>query len=292
MSGPGLLSVVATPIGNLEDISLRALRVLRAAALVVAEDTRRTAQLLTHHGIHATCQSFHAHNTSSRLPRLLERLSAGEHLALVTDAGTPGISDPGVELVHACHEASIRVEVVPGASAPLTAAVTSGFPLIPLTILGFPPTKSKERIEWFEAAGRIDHTLTFFEAPHRISSIARFVSKYFVDRQICAVREATKLYEDYTICMANDLYGRTLPSRGEYTIVVGPRPRALERPTPPSDARVADEFQRVSLASPHLGRRAMLDEVARALGLSRNGVYRALEQGKRLAADGGGKIEP
>ena len=136
---PGTLHVVATPIGNLEDITLRALRVLREVAVIAAEDTRRTGKLLAHYGIATPTISYHEHNSRARMPRILERLLAGTDFALVTDAGTPGVSDPGAELIDSCIRAELRVNPVPGVSAPLTAAVVSGFPLIPLTILGFPP---------------------------------------------------------------------------------------------------------------------------------------------------------
>ena len=181
---PGLLSVVATPIGNLEDVTLRSLRVLREANLIAAEDTRHTAKLLRHFGIATPTISFHAHNLKSRLPQLLQKLADGQHLALVSDAGTPGVSDPGVELVDACRQAGIRVEPIPGASAPLAAVVASGFPMIPLTVFGFPPTRSKDRKTWFEDAARIDHTFTFFEAPHRISSCLDESRIYFGVRPI------------------------------------------------------------------------------------------------------------
>src|ERR1044071_2274283 len=137
----GTLYVVATPIGNLEDITLRALRVLREADVIAAEDTRRTAKLLTHYAITTPTLSVHEHNMRSRIPPLLERLRSGARVALVTDAGVPGVSDPGVELVRACVEADIAVDPIPGASAPLSAAVASGFPLTPLTVLGFPPVR-------------------------------------------------------------------------------------------------------------------------------------------------------
>src|SRR5688500_9640988 len=146
---PGTLFVVATPIGNLEDITLRALRTLREVQVIAAEDTRRTAKLLTHHGISTPTLSFHEHNTRSRLPQLLARLDEGVDVALVTDAGTPGVSDPGVALVQACIERGIPVDALPGASAPLVAAVVSGFPMEPFTILGFPPSRSKARSDWF-----------------------------------------------------------------------------------------------------------------------------------------------
>src|SRR5688500_2032459 len=164
----GTLVVVATPIGNLEDITLRALRVLRQAHLIAAEDTRRTARLLAHHGIATPTVSFHDHNAHQRTPQLVARLAGGQSVALVTDAGTPGISDPGVELVAACLQADIPVDPVPGVSAPLTAVLASGFPMIPLTILGFPPHRSTARKLWFKELTELHNTVTFFEAPHRI----------------------------------------------------------------------------------------------------------------------------
>jgi 16S rRNA (cytidine(1402)-2'-O)-methyltransferase len=141
---PGTLFIVSTPIGNLEDVTYRALRVLREAALVAAEDTRRTAKLLTHFDIHTPTTSFHEHNEREKLPRLLERLAGGDDIALVSDAGTPGISDPGYRLVKAAAEAGVRVEAVPGASAILTALVASGLPTHAFTFAGFPPARAQQ----------------------------------------------------------------------------------------------------------------------------------------------------
>ena len=135
----GTLYVVATPIGNLEDITLRALRVLREVNVIAAEDTRRTARLLSHHGISSRTISFHQHNTRSRLPQLVSRLEAGENVAVVTDAGTPGVSDPGLELVQAAIEHGINVDPIPGASAPLTAVIASGFAMVPFAGCGHAP---------------------------------------------------------------------------------------------------------------------------------------------------------
>ena len=211
---PGLLSVVATPIGNLEDITLRALRVLREADLVAAEDTRHTAKLLRHHGIQARTLSFHAHNTRSRVPQLIARLSGGARVALVTDAGTPGVSDPGVELVQACRSQGITVEAVPGPSASMAAAVVSGFPLIPLTVFGFPPVRSKDRNAWFAEAAKTPHTFTFFEAPHRIDSTLRLCARYLGNRQICVARELTKIHEEAVVFWLNDLERQAYRSEG------------------------------------------------------------------------------
>src|SRR3954464_6327224 len=164
----GTLYVVATPIGNLEDITLRALRVLREVGLIAAEDTRRTARLLAHYAISTRTTSFHEHNARARTPQLLAKLREGTSIALVTDAGTPGVSDPGVELVAACIAERVTVDPVPGVSAPLAAAVASGFPLESLTVLGFAPSRSNARKMFVaDLAGR-PGVVTFFEAPHRV----------------------------------------------------------------------------------------------------------------------------
>jgi len=278
---PGLLSVVATPIGNLEDITLRALRVLREADLVAAEDTRHTAKLLRHHGIQARTLSFHTHNTRSRVPQLIARLSGGARVALVTDAGTPGVSDPGVELVRACRHQGITVEAVPGPSASMAAAVVSGFPLTPLTVFGFPPVRSKDRNAWFVEAAKTPHTFTFFEAPHRIDSTLRLCARYLVNRQICVARELTKVHEEAIIFMLNDLDGQTIVARGEFTVVVSPAPAAEEHSQPTvSDADIRAKYREVSARLLDRSRREVLVQVATELGLPRRTVYSALERDK------------
>ena len=281
---PGLLSVVATPIGNLEDITLRALRVLREADLVAAEDTRHTAKLLRHHGIQARTLSFHAHNTRSRLPQLIARLSAGSRVALVTDAGTPGVSDPGVELVQACRSQGIHVEAVPGPTASMAAAVVSGFPLTPLTVFGFPPVRSKDRNEWFAEAAKTLHTFTFFEAPHRIESTLRQCVHYLGNRQICVARELTKVHEETTVFSLNDLIGRAITARGEFTVVVSPAPSVGKAPGPEvSDAVVLAKFQEIAARLSGRSRRDVLVQVATELGLPRRAIYPALERAKQKA---------
>ena len=162
---PGRLYVVATPIGNLEDITVRALRVLREARVIAAEDTRRTAKLLAHAGIETPMVSLHAHNEAARLPAMLERLRAGEAVALVTDAGTPLLSDPGDQLIRAALDEGIVVEPIPGASAVLAALTMSGVPSSQFTFLGFPPVKQGPRRRWCEEAASYQHPVVFFEAP-------------------------------------------------------------------------------------------------------------------------------
>jgi len=275
----GTLSLVATPIGNLEDITHRALRVLREVRVIAAEDTRRTAKLLTHYGVSTPTLSFHEHNYRSRTPQLLARLAAGEDVALVTDAGTPGISDPGVELVQACIAAGIAVDPIPGPSAPLAAAVASGFPLHSLTILGFPPVRAKERSAWFAEASANLGTVVFFEAPHRIKRTLSDVSSYFGNRQICVARELTKTHQEFVRGRADETSNWALTTLGEFTVVIAPRAPDPDEVSKPDQASIAAEFKALDTTAP-AGRRQRAAAVARKLGLSVNDVYKALEAAK------------
>src|SRR5688572_12407462 len=218
----GTLFLVATPIGNLEDITLRALRVLREVSIIAAEDTRRTARLLAHYGLTTPMLSFHEHNTHGRTPQLIAKLAAGESVAVVTDAGTPGVSDPGVELVQACVQAGIAIDPVPGASAPLAAVVASGFPVLPLTICGFPPNRSKPRSEWIAAVSRLQSTVTFFEAPHRLIQTLTDAVPLLGNRQILVARELTKLHQEFIRGTAEALVRQITEVRGDVTVVVEP----------------------------------------------------------------------
>jgi len=277
---PGTLFVVATPIGNLEDITLRALRVLREVQVIAAEDTRRTARLLARHAISTPTVSFHEHNTRTRLPQLIGRLERGDSVALVTDAGTPGISDPGTELVRACIEAGIGVDPIPGVSAPLAAAVASGFPLVPLTILGFPPHRLKDRTDWFKSLSEIDGTVTFFEAPHRIAETLRVGANILVNRPIMVARELTKLHQQFLHGTAGEIAAQLAPSpRGEFTVIVGPSTYILGPVSRPSDEGIASEFGLIT-ESGALTRRAAVAETARRLGLPARDVYAAIERVK------------
>jgi 16S rRNA (cytidine1402-2'-O)-methyltransferase len=278
----GTLFVVATPIGNLEDVTLRALKVLQTVDLIAAEDTRRTARLLSHHGISTPTLSFHQHNTRSRTPQLISRLQRGDSVAIVTDAGTPGVSDPGAELVQACVEAGIPVDPVPGVSAPLTAAIASGFPLVPLTILGFAPARAKDRIVWLETISGIKNTLTFFETPHRIAQTMSAASAILGNRPIVIGRELTKAHQELIRGTAQSLSGRFGQARGEYTVVVGP-------PADNSDVReTADDRQVVAdfcYLTETVGntRREAINAVAKKHRLPSKTVYQMVERAKTLA---------
>lgn len=278
----GTLFVVATPLGNMEDVTFRAIRVLREVDLIAAEDTRRTARLLSHYGISTPSLSFHQHNVRTRLPQLLSRLEAGKSIALVTDAGTPGVSDPGVELVEACLAAHIPVDPIPGASAPLAAAVASGFPLIPLTIFGFPPRRSKDRIEWFSRILEIPHTFSFFESPHRVVATLSEMSPLSGERPIMIGRELTKRHQEFIWGSAGGLSGRLSDPKGEITIVVGPvNIDSMLNDQPKEDAlgMAVDMFGQ--LTNSGRTRRQAVSEAAKAFSLPVRTVYAAVEDAKK-----------
>jgi 16S rRNA (cytidine1402-2'-O)-methyltransferase len=278
----GTLYVVATPIGNLEDITLRALRILREVDVIAAEDTRRTARLLNHHAISTRTISFHAHNARSRVPQLVSRLQAGSSIAVVTDAGTPGVSDPGLELVQAAISNGIAVDPVPGASAPLTALVASGFPVVPFTVFGFPPNRSKTRMGWLQKVCATMHVFSFFEAPHRIRLTLREANQYLVDRPIVVAREVTKIHQEFLRGTASAVLKHLNDPRGEFTIIVGPPTNTHEENgLSVSDDEVVREFWRLT-ESGEASRREAVRLVAQGSGLSSREVYSAIERAKKL----------
>lgn len=278
----GTLFVVATPIGNLEDITLRALRVLREVTLIAAEDTRRTAKLLSHYAIATPTTSLHEHNERQKLPSLLARLQAGHSIAAVTDAGMPGISDPGYRLICAAIDRGIRVEVIPGPSAVLTALVASGLPTDAFTFVGFPPSRSIARKKWLKDLAGECRTLVFFEAPHRIRETLQDAHAILGDRPISVARELTKVHETLVRGPISDVLHRLDPMRGEVTVVIGPpaQPRPVDRRVP-SDRELLQAFEDRP-ASGARTRREQLAAVARQYGMSIKEVYAAIERAKKL----------
>jgi 16S rRNA (cytidine1402-2'-O)-methyltransferase len=278
----GTLYVVATPIGNLEDITLRALRVLREVDVIAVEDTRRTARLLNHHAISTRTISFHAHNARSRVPQLIIRLETGSSVAVVTDAGTPGISDPGLELVQAAISKGIVVDPVPGASAPLAALVASGFPLVPFTLFGFPPHRSNARLQWLETVCATEHVFSFFEAPHRIRATLTEAERFLGDRPMVVAREITKVHQEFIRGTASKLLERLGEPRGEFTVIVGPPAKQLtDNRLTASDDEVVREFWRLT-ESGEASRREAIRLVAQGSGRSAKDVYSAIERAKKL----------
>lgn len=214
---PGSLFVVATPIGNLEDITLRALRTLKEVHVIAAEDTRRTAKLLAHYDIQKPMVSLREHNEVREAARLVERMIRGESIALVSDAGTPTVSDPGTHLIGVARKAGVPIVPIPGPSAVVTALSGSGYPADRFTFLGFPPPSGQERDEWFEILWKTPSTVVFFEAPHRIERTLDQLGK-LVERPIIVCRELTKINEELVIW---DIKLAVKPL-GEFVVVVGP----------------------------------------------------------------------
>ena len=224
----GALYLVATPIGNLEDVTARALRVLQEADLVLAEDTRHTRKLLCRHELRVRLQSHHEHNEEASLPRLIELLDAGRSIALVTDAGTPAISDPGFRLVRAAVAAGHRVVPVPGPSALLAALVASGMPTDRFTFVGYPPRKRGARRRFFDELRDEPATVVFFESPHRIARCLDDAATAFgADRPAALCRELTKAHEEIFRDTLGAVAARAAESRlrGEITVCVAGAPR-------------------------------------------------------------------
>lgn len=217
----GTLYIVATPIGNLEDITLRAIRVLGEVSCILAEDTRRTRVLLDRHGIEGQMRSLHAHNERARVAEILEALDEDGEVALVSDAGTPLVSDPGERLVPEVLAAGHRVVPLPGASAPLAALVASGLAAMPFTFVGFVPRKSGERGRLFESLAERPETLVFFESPKRVATTLAEMAVVFGARQGCLARELTKVHEEFARGDLRELAERFEEgARGEVTLVV------------------------------------------------------------------------
>jgi 16S rRNA (cytidine1402-2'-O)-methyltransferase len=282
--GDSTLFLVATPIGNLEDITLRALRVLREADLIAAEDTRRTAKLLAHYDIHTKTTSFYEQVEREKTPRLLEHLAAGRSLALVSDAGTPGISDPGYRLTRAAIEAGFRVEAVPGASAVLAALVPSGLPTDSFSFIGFPPPKAKAREGWLrDLAGRRE-TLVFFEAPHRIRITLEAVLAVLGDRQISVSRELTKLHEETVRGTVSAVLGKLGQPRGEFTVVLAGSAQepAAAAALPGAEQLLEAVYQMTDSGS--LSRRDAISLLAGRYGMPSRELYSLVEAAKKERA--------
>jgi len=235
---PGTLYLVATPIGNLEDITLRALRVLRACDLIAAEDTRRTLQLLRHFQIQKPLLSCHAHNEPHRAQLLVERLRQGATVALVTDAGSPGISDPGERVVRAVLEAGLRVEPVPGPCALIAALTASGLPTCEFHFIGFLPTKTGARRRRLESLRTIPGTLVFYESPYRIQRLLTELTALYPERPLVVARELTKKFEQFLRGRPGQILEqiRLRPLRGECVVLMGPAPRSETAPPDPAEA--------------------------------------------------------
>ena len=268
---PGTLYVVGTPIGNLEDITFRAVRILQTVDIIAAEDTRHTGKLLQHFQVKTPQVSYHEHNRTSRIPELLEYLVNDKAIALVSDAGMPGISDPGYELVKACIEAGIAVVPIPGASAAITALSAAGLPTDRFVFEGFLSPKSQQRQEHLESLQTESRTLIFYESPHRLRDTLQDLALVWgSDRQIVLARELTKLYEEFwrgTIAEAIAHYNQREP-QGEYTLVVAG--------IPPNQPQLTEEELKAELKqliSQGISRSQASRQLAKFTSLPRRQLY-------------------
>ena len=266
----GTLFLVSTPIGNLGDMSHRAVEVLTSAALVVAEDTRHSRRLLEHYGISTPLSSYHEHNEAKETPRLIARLRAGDSIALISDAGTPLISDPGSHLVAVALEAEVPIVPIPGASSVMAALVASGLPLERFTFFGFLPRKGRERAEIMTEIVESRGTVVLFEAPNRVAAtLDALVEAGAGERQAVVARELTKRFEEFkrgSVAGLASVYGKADP-KGEVVLVIA---GAEERIVSESDLSEAAKKLRESGKSP----RDVMDYLVSALGASRNAAYK------------------
>ena len=281
-TGPALY-LVATPIGNLEDITFRAVRVLKEVDRIACEDTRQTQKLLNHYGITTRTISYHEHNEMTRSAELVKDMQEGASVALVTDAGMPGISDPGYRLISLAIRHHLPVVPVPGASAFLAALVASGLPTDSFRFSGFLPAKRGERRAALEAIRTSPRTQVFYEAPHRIvEALADVVEVLGPDRHVVIAREVTKLHEEFLRGRAGEVM-ETLKARdgvkGEITLLIGKAEGSDTQATAPVKVNVRQRVEQI-MAEEKLDEKAALKKVAKERGISKSEVYRELQRSK------------
>ncbi len=270
---PGTLYVVATPIGNLEDITLRALRVLRDdVQLIACEDTRQTHKLLDHYGIRKPLVSYHEHNEAARVPEILEAINQGDNVALVSDAGTPLLSDPGYRVVTAAIAAGVQVVPVPGACAVLAALAGSGLPTDEFWFVGFLPAKAGPRRKLLAEIAAHEGTVVAYESPHRIIETLSDVTEILSNRPIVLARELTKMYEEFIHGTAAEVSARLTKNqaRGEMTLLIGKAERSE------TDLDAGSEIAR--LQEEGVPRMQAIKAVAKRMGLPKREVYRLAEE--------------
>lgn len=272
----GTLYVVGTPIGNLEDITLRALATLKSVDLIACEDTRRTQKLLQHYEIQTPTTSYHEHNELTRAAELILRMEEGAKIALVSDAGMPGISDPGYRLISLSIRHRIPVVPIPGASAFVAALVASGLPTDAFRFTGFLPAKAAQRRKVLEQVKTARKTLILYEAPHRIIETLEDVLKIMGNRHIVVAREVTKIHEEFLRGRCEDVLGQLRQRgevQGEITLLIG---RPEEEPHPFADIPLRTRIEQIMRES-KVDRMAALKTVARERGISKRQAYREYE---------------
>jgi len=279
-SRPGTLYVVATPIGNLEDLTFRALRVLKEVDLIAAEDTRRSIKLLNHYGVRKPLVSLREHNEARESSRLVKKLRDGQSIALISDAGTPGIADPGARLVRLARDSEVSVVPVPGPSAITAALSVSGIEQTEFVFMGFPPSSGLAREKWFERTESEPRTIVFFEAPHRLNGTVEALQQHSGLRPIIVNRELTKIYETLVVRHSKapaDL--AALEDRGEFTLILGPK--TSTEPPELDQADVYDKFSRLTNNAGFASESAVT-MLAAVLGVAPRGIEKAIKKGKIL----------
>lgn len=278
--GPGMLYLCATPIGNLEDITMRVLRILQEVDVIAAEDTRQTRKLLNHYEIKTPLVSYHEHNKKEKTPMLIQRMLAGERMALVTDAGTPAISDPGEDLVHACYEAGVAVTSLPGPAAVITALTLSGMPARRFTFEGFLPLDKKERLAVAERFAQTTCTTIFYEAPHRLLKTLQFLlDTVGEDRRIAVCKELTKKHETalhFSLGEAVDYFTEHEP-KGEFVLVVeGADAKEQKRQEQKKWQEMPLEAHMDLYLERGMTKKEAMKEVAKDRGVSKREIYAEL----------------
>lgn len=264
------LYVVATPIGNLKDITLRAIETLRQVDLIACEDTRTTRILLRHYQISTPSISYHEHNEARRIPELLERLKRGQSVAVVSDAGTPAISDPGLRIVRAAAEAGVQVVPIPGPTALIAALAGAGFPTDRFFFAGFLSSKKQARRRELYDLARVNCTLILYESPRRVSETLSDIAAIFgADRPIAIARELTKIHEEFARGTAGELAANFKSTRGEITLLVAPG--GNDPSTVPSDRALLSEYRRLLREGVH--RNEALRLLGKKYGLARRVLY-------------------
>jgi 16S rRNA (cytidine1402-2'-O)-methyltransferase len=282
----GQLYLVSTPIGNLEDITLRAIRILKEVDAIACEDTRHTQKLLNHYAIKKRLVSYHEHNENTRAPELLSELKNGAGIALVTDAGTPIVSDPGHRLVALCAENNIPVIPIPGPSAVLAALAGSGISAKRVLFVGFLPARQGERRRALSELANNPATLVFFEAPHRIANMLTDASEILGPRPAALARELTKLHEEFLRGSLDDLARKLSPTplKGEFTLVIGP-PAPQDSTAAPTGLTLRQRVEQL-IRTESLDRKAALKQAAREFGIPRREAYKQLLQDGNLTNEG------
>ncbi len=270
----GELYIVATPIGNLEDITLRAIKTLEQVDIIAAEDTRHTLKLLNHLNINKPMISYHRHNEEIKTDELINRLLEGKNIALVSDAGTPVISDPGEEIVKKCLENNIKVIPIPGACAAITALIASGIDAKEFTFLGFLPLNKKNRKEKLEQIKIGENTIILYEAPHKLIQTLEELSTITENRRIVLAKEITKIHESFTTGTAEELKNKVQQPRGEYVIVIEKNEKTIKQEQIELLNKLSVEEHYRYYEKNGLDKKEIIKKIAKDRNVSKNDIYK------------------